>query len=41
MSSEQIVSQLEEEQKLINTSDRLIEIFEQKIKDNIAEVWGE
>ncbi|HYT43701.1 MAG TPA: restriction endonuclease subunit S, partial [Methylomirabilota bacterium] len=37
----QIVSQLEEEQKLINTSDRLIEIFEQKIKDKIAEVWGE
>ncbi len=37
----QIVSQLEEEQRLINTNDRLIEIFEQKIKDKIAEVWGE
>lgn len=38
---EQIVTQLEEEQKLVHSNKRLIEIFEQKIKDKIAEVWGE
>ena len=36
-----IVEQIEEEQKLVDANKRLIEIFEQKIKDNIAEVWGE
>jgi len=38
---QQILEQLAEERKLINTNDRLIEIFEQKIKDKIAEVWGD
>src|SRR6266567_507491 len=36
-----IVEQIEEEQKLVDANKRLIEIFEQKIKDNIAEVWGD
>ncbi len=36
----QIVSQIEEERKLIDSSKKLIEIFEKKIKDKIAEVWG-
>lgn len=38
---EQIVSQLQEEQKLVEANKKLIEIFEQKIKDKIAEVWGD
>lgn len=37
----QIVSQIEKEQELVNASKQLIEIFEQKIKDRIAKVWGE
>jgi type I restriction enzyme M protein len=36
----QIVSQIEIEQSLINANKQLIEIFEQKIKDRIAKVWG-
>jgi len=36
-----IVSQIEKEQELINANKQLIEIFEQKIKDRIAKVWGE
>lgn len=36
----QIVSQIEREQALVNASKQLIEIFEQKIKDRIAKVWG-
>lgn len=36
-----IVAQIEEEQRLVEANKRLIEIFEQKIKDKIAEVWGE
>ncbi len=36
----QIVAQIEEEQKLIEANKKLIEIFEQKIKAKIAEVWG-
>jgi type I restriction enzyme M protein len=36
----QIVSQIEQEQELVNSSKQLIEIFEQKIKDRIARVWG-
>ncbi len=36
----QIVSQIEQEQELVNSSRQLIEIFEQKIKDRIARVWG-
>jgi len=37
----QIVAQIEKDQKLINANKQLIEIFEQKIKDRIAKVWGE
>ncbi len=36
-----IVSQIEKEQELVNANKQLIEIFEQKIKDRIAKVWGE
>jgi type I restriction enzyme M protein len=35
-----IVTQIEKEQALVNASKQLIEIFEQKIKDRIAKVWG-
>ncbi|MEI6138783.1 MAG: N-6 DNA methylase [Mariniphaga sp.] len=35
-----IVQRIEEEQSLVNSNKRLIEIFEQKIKDKIDEVWG-
>jgi len=37
----QIVAQIEKEQALVNANKQLIEIFEQKIKDIIAKVWGE
>jgi len=37
----QIVSRIEEEQNLVNANKRLITIFEQKIKERIARVWGE
>ncbi|MBN1234107.1 MAG: restriction endonuclease subunit S [Candidatus Coatesbacteria bacterium] len=36
---QEIVSRIEEEQKLVDANKRLIEIFEQKIKDKINEVW--
>ncbi|MBL0023993.1 MAG: N-6 DNA methylase [Saprospiraceae bacterium] len=36
----QIVAQIEKEQTLVNANKQLIEIFEQKIKDKIAKVWG-
>jgi len=36
----QIVAQIEKEQDLVNANKQLIEIFEQKIKDRIAKVWG-
>ena len=36
-----IVSQIEEEQNLVDSNKRLIELFEKKIADKIAEVWGE
>ena len=35
-----IVKEIEEELQLINGNKRLIEIFEQKIKIKIGEVWG-
>ena len=35
-----IISQIEKEQELVNANKQLIEIFEQKIKDRIAKVWG-
>ena len=36
----QIVSKIEKEQELVNANKELIKIFEQKIKDRIAKVWG-
>jgi len=36
-----IVQQIQVEQELVNSNKQLIEIFEQKIKDRIAKVWGE
>ncbi len=35
-----IVAQIENEQALVNANIQLIQIFEQKIKDRIAKVWG-
>ena len=35
-----IVKAIEEEMQLVNSNKRLIEIFEQKIKTKISEVWG-
>ena len=37
---EQIVNRIENEQKAINSNKELITIFENKIEDKIAEVWG-
>ena len=37
----EIVQQIQVEQELVNSNKHLIEIFEQKIKDRIAKVWGE
>jgi type I restriction enzyme S subunit len=37
----QIVARLESEQKLVDSNKKLIEIYQQKIKSKIAEVWGE
>ncbi len=36
-----IVAQIEEEQEIVNSNKKLISIFGQKIKDKIAEVWGD
>ena len=36
-----IVANIKEEICIVNQSKRLIEIFEQKIKNKISEVWGE
>jgi len=36
-----IASQIEVEQEIVNANKKLIAIYEQKIKDKIAEVWGE
>lgn len=38
---EEIIKQINEEIDIINKDKHLIEIFEQKIKDKISEVWGE
>lgn len=38
---QQIVSLIEKEQVLVNANKQLIVIYEQKIKDRIAKVWGE
>uniref|UniRef100_UPI0040486400 restriction endonuclease subunit S n=1 Tax=Flavobacterium sp. TaxID=239 RepID=UPI0040486400 len=37
---QQIVSQIEKEQALVNANKELIAIYEQKIKDRIAKVWS-
>lgn len=37
----EIVAQIELEQEIVNSNKKLIEIYEQKIKDKIAEIWGE
>ena len=37
----QIVARIEEEQKLVDANKKLIELFEGKIKEKIAEVWGQ
>lgn len=37
----EIVARIELEQDLVNANKELISIFEQKIKDRIAKVWGE
>jgi len=38
---QKIIAQIENEQKAINANKELITIFENKIKEKIAEVWGE
>ena len=38
---QQIVAQIEQEQALVNANKELIRLFEQKVKDRIAKVWGE
>jgi len=38
---QEIVAQIEAEQEMVNANKKLIEIFEQKVKDKIGEVWGE
>jgi restriction endonuclease S subunit len=37
----QIAKQIDEEMAIVEQNKRLIEIFQQKIKDNISQVWGE
>lgn len=37
----QIVVEIEAEQEIINQNKKLIEIFEEKIKNKIGEIWGE
>ena len=38
---EKIVAKIDEEQKMVDSFKKLIEIHEKKIKDKIAEVWGD
>ena len=38
---QEIVSQIEEEQEIVNANKKLIAIYKQKIKAKISEVWGE
>jgi type I restriction enzyme S subunit len=38
---QEIVTQIQAEQEMVNANKKLIEIYEQKIKDKIGEVWGE
>ena len=37
----EIVAQIEAEQEIVNANKKLVEIYEQKIKDKIGEVWGD
>jgi len=36
-----IITRLEKERQIINDNKKLVEIYKNKIKDKIAEVWGE
>ena len=38
---QEIVAQIEAEQEMVNANKKLIDIYEQKIKDKINEVWGD
>jgi len=38
---QQIVAQVENEQKTVDSNKELITLFEQKIKDKISDVWGD
>lgn len=38
---QQIVSRIKNEKDLVSSNSQLVEIFEQKVKDCIAKVWGE
>ena len=38
---QQIVNQIKKEQRLVGANKELLTLFEQKIKDRIAQVWGE
>ena len=38
---ESIVAAIGEEMRIVDQNKRMIEIFHRKIKDKIAEVWGE
>jgi type I restriction enzyme M protein len=38
---QEIVAQIEAEQEMVNGNKKLIEIYEQKVKDKIGDVWGE
>ena len=37
----QIVAEIEMEQTLVDANRKLVELFEQKIQDKLAEIWGE
>ena len=37
----EIVAELEAEQRLVDANKTLIEIYQQKIKSKLAEIWGE
>ena len=36
-----IVDEIEAERALVDANRKLVEIFEQKIQDKLAEIWGE
>ncbi|MBU4056182.1 MAG: hypothetical protein KKA41_17640 [Proteobacteria bacterium] len=40
LSRTEIVARIEEEQKLVDANKKLIELFDGKIKEKIAGVWG-